>query len=66
MLLFEMGWLIINRCLFFLIYSFVVIFCTAVSALGAILLIVHVTVISVDMTELQSGRYNKSTHLYVL
>ena len=66
MLLFEIGWLIINRCLFFLIKSFIVIFCTVVSALGAILLIVHVTDIGVDITELQSGRYNKSTHLYVL
>ena len=47
MLPLEMDWLIINRCLFFLIYSSVGILCTAVSVLEAIL-IIHATVICVD------------------
>ena len=53
MLLLQMDWLTINRYLVFLIYSFVVIFCTFVSTLETTLATIHETVRSVDMTHLQ-------------
>ena len=47
---------------FYLTNSFAVISCTTVSALGAILLIAHATVISVDMTELVDAT---NLHMYM-